>query len=779
MPIKKRCFLLFLLYHTASVFLLAQDRELQLLKERLRVEKNDTSRLGILRKLSAEAPEGEWQSYNLTLKKEATSLLKNPNPKIQKRAKQDLATALNDEGFAKDAEGNKQEAIKLYRQSFVLRTELNHKPEMAQSLNNLAALYEDIGETDSAIVFYQKSLRLREESGEKSGIAESLNNLGLVYAKTGDAGKALDYYQRSILIKEIINDREGLATTYNNMAMLYDNVLDDQFLALKSYRMSLYMFRQLKNKKREATALNNMGRACKNIARSKSSEKKIGYNEKYLDSARYYYRLSKDISEHNKDAKNLASALHNLGELYQFEKKYPEADQLFQKALLLRRQNNDIKDITVTLTALGMLAIEKGKPGDAETYAKEAYANSKVLGFPENIGKTARLNYECYLQKKDFRNALLMFREFVEMRDSSQNKEIRKQLMRRQFQFEYAVKQKSDSLVAVKEKQVMQLKLEEEKNQRYALLAGLLLVLAFSGVLFNRFKTTQRQKKIIENKEIETQKQKLLVEEKNREILSSIEYAKRIQATILPSDEELDILFPEHFVLYLPKDIVAGDFYWIGKDNPEAAGKSLMAACDSTGHGVPGALVSIVCSQALEKAYKEFQLSRPAQILDKAAEIVTQEFSRNNAKGDEIKDGMDVSLLALSPSHSHPDLMLLEWAGANNPLWIIRKNNSSPELVEISPDKQPIGKSDIRKPFTHHELWLEKGTCVYLFTDGFADQFGGPKGGKLTRKRFKELLMANAHKTMDEQKKALLDFHLSYRGKEEQVDDICVIGICV
>ena len=317
------------------------------------------------------------------------------------------------------------------------------------------------------------------------------------------------------------------------------------------------------------------------------------------------------------------------------------------------------------------------------------------------------------------------------------------------------------------------------------------------------------EQKVIE-RTIEVVKQKELVEQKNTEILDSIEYAKRIQNTILPPQKIVSQYLENSFILYLPKDIVAGDFYWMsappqlssptqppqrgGADElntnndflltspassppsgelegaVDLGGAILFAACDCTGHGVPGAMVSVVCSNALNKAVNEFGLKEPSKILDKVAELVIDDLSKNNEVGDEIQDGMDASLANLNLT-----TLQLEWAGANNPLWIVRGT----EIIEIKANKQPIGKTDYLEPFTNHHIQLQKGDTIYLFTDGYADQFGGEKGKKLSKNKFKELLISIQNKSMNEQREALYESHITWRGANEQVDDICLIGVRV
>jgi serine phosphatase RsbU (regulator of sigma subunit) len=265
------------------------------------------------------------------------------------------------------------------------------------------------------------------------------------------------------------------------------------------------------------------------------------------------------------------------------------------------------------------------------------------------------------------------------------------------------------------------------------------------------------------------EEQKKVVEEKNHEILDSINYAKRIQTAILPQPRVVKEFLKSSFVLYIPKDIVAGDFYWMENIDQTV----YIAACDCTGHGVPGALVSVVCNNALNRALNEYGKRLPSEIFDKTRELVIENFAKSD---EEVKDGMDASLAALDVKNR-----TLLWSGANNPLWIIRKDSGTNEYVfeDIKADKQPIGKGYETKPFTTHQIQLNEGDTIYLFTDGYADQFGGEENKKMTKAKFRALLLSLAPLPMEKQRTALLDYHDQYRGNEDQVDDICVIGVRV
>ncbi|MBX3163077.1 MAG: SpoIIE family protein phosphatase [Bacteroidetes bacterium] len=267
----------------------------------------------------------------------------------------------------------------------------------------------------------------------------------------------------------------------------------------------------------------------------------------------------------------------------------------------------------------------------------------------------------------------------------------------------------------------------------------------------------------VQQRTAEVVKQKHLVEEKQKEILESITYAKRLQQAILPPQEYINKFVPQHFILYKPKDIVAGDFYW----SENVGDLFFIAAADSTGHGVPGAMVSVVCSNALNRTVLEFGVTEPGKILDKARELVIETFVKSSS---EVKDGMDISLLCIDLKNKN-----IFWSGANNPLWYVQNN----ELKEIKADKQPIGKTENPKPFTTHQIDYKENTMFYLFTDGLADQFGGEKGKKFKYKPFADMLLNNSHLQQEQQAEIIDKVFSDWKGALEQVDDVCVIGVRV
>jgi serine phosphatase RsbU (regulator of sigma subunit) len=284
------------------------------------------------------------------------------------------------------------------------------------------------------------------------------------------------------------------------------------------------------------------------------------------------------------------------------------------------------------------------------------------------------------------------------------------------------------------------------------------ITFVFSIFLYKRWKIAKEQKVLIEEKN-------RLVELKNREILDSISYAKRIQSAILPPEKLVKEFLVNSFILYKPKDIVAGDFYWMETQRDTI----IFAAADCTGHGVPGALISVVCHNALNRSVREFGLIEPGAILDKTREIIIEEFAKSE---DDVSDGMDISLCALNT-----ETLTVKWSGANNPLWFVL--HQSNEVRELKANKQPIGKYSKYEAFDTHTIQLEKGDSLYLFTDGFADQFGGKDAKKYKSKNMKELILRVKDRPMDEQKRLFEEAFDNWKGELEQVDDVCVLGIRV
>jgi serine phosphatase RsbU (regulator of sigma subunit) len=304
--------------------------------------------------------------------------------------------------------------------------------------------------------------------------------------------------------------------------------------------------------------------------------------------------------------------------------------------------------------------------------------------------------------------------------------------------------------------------LQINKNKLWMILlsVAILLIVALAGLFYNRSKLKQRANLLLEHRNIEITQQK-------KEITDSINYAKRIQESILPPVEAWNKLLPDSFIFYRPKDIVSGDFYWIEQKNDVVC----FAAVDCTGHGVPGALMSVVGFNLLTQAVNEMNLFKPSEILKHLDAGVTKTL-RQSEDGKGVKDGMDLSICALNVN-----TLELQYAGAFNSLYYI----SDGIFHEIKADKFPIGVNvgGVVDDYTNHTIQLKKGDCVYLYSDGYADQFGGPKGKKFKYNQLKEMLSSLYNLPVSEQREMIGKAFDNWKGGLEQIDDVVIIGVRV
>ncbi|MDG1476047.1 MAG: tetratricopeptide repeat protein [Vicingaceae bacterium] len=628
----------------------------------------------------------------------------------------------------------------------------------AAAINNIGIIYRDKGNILEALKYYEKSFDIQKQLNNEEGIALSLSNIGVIYHQQGNTSKAIEYYSKSLKIREKIYGQSkkdvtnrGIATTLNNIGSLY--LEQQEFdLALQYFNKSLNLNKKTNNLESLASSYNSIG-----VTYHRQQE-----NTKALE----YYNKSLTICEQLKDIEGISRALSNSAVIYNLEGNSNKALELFEKSLSLSKKIKDKVGEIRALNNIGSIYLEKNELEKAKKYNIESLTKANEVGYPTLIKNTANILHQVYEKQGNGLQALKMYKLYVSMKDSVLNKENQKTLIRKQAEFEY------DKQKAIDDAEYNKLlALEQEKKEKQIILTTtavtvLGLVILFLFFIFNRLRITKKQKIIIENQKLEVEAQKEALElthseleEKNQEILDSITYAKRIQSAILPPAKIVKEYLQESFILYKPKDIVAGDFYWLEqKEN-----KILFAAADCTGHGVPGAMVSVVCNNALNRSVREHGLTIPGEILSKTREIVIHEFEKSD---EEVNDGMDIALCSLEGNK-------LQYAGAHNPLWIIRNE----ELIEIKADKQPIGKYDKLKPYTTHSFELQTGDSIYIFSDGYVDQFGGVKGKKFKTRAFRELLLSIQEEKMMAQKNIIDKTFESWRGNLEQIDDVCIIGV--
>lgn len=592
----------------------------------------------------------------------------------------------------------------------------------ASAFNNMGYIYQNYGDEIKALDNYHKGLKIQEEIGDKKGLAQSLNNIGFVYQAEKDAVNALNYYHKSLRIRQEIGDRRGIGECYNNIGFLYRMFGDPD-------------------------CKSKVEKVCRNSGFSKGIS---------------FYEGSLKIMESIHDSMGISISLNNIGGIYLRLEEMDKALEYYNKSYTIRKLRKDKQGIAYSLGNIALIYLKQKKYAEAKVLAEEAVKVSKELGFPAVIRNATDVLKNIYYEMGDYKKSIDTYTLFVSMRDSINSQSANKAAVKKQLEYEYEKKVAADSVKTAQEKKVVAVELEHTKTQRFALVGGLLLVLIFAAFMFNRFKVTHKQKEIIED-------QKHLVEEKQKEIVDSINYAQRIQNALLTSDEILKTNLPEYFIYFKPKDIVSGDFYWAA---PLNNGKFALIVADSTGHGVPGAFMSLLNISFLNEAIKEYKLNDPAEILNHARAHIIQSLSADgSAEGG--KDGMDCSLVSFDFKNNK-----LEYAAANNPVWVIRRQNGTSELINLVPDKMPVGKHDKDKiPFTLQKFDLQKGDTVYLFTDGYTDQFGGPQGKKFKHKQLEDILKASAHLDLHQQKNKIEEAFENWKGELEQVDDVLIVGV--
>jgi serine phosphatase RsbU (regulator of sigma subunit) len=480
-----------------------------------------------------------------------------------------------------------------------------------------------------------------------------------------------------------------------------------------------------------------------------------GYrNINQLDSAVYYASLSEKLIQDGSSSGSKFSHYLNKGLLNM---------QLgdHQKALQAFLDTRPYVTVAVDeITLLINIAEEYKNLRNSEkalAYFNEALALSEKSKTYNNLAYISYAIAKIYEDRGNYKKFSEMIHLHLNYKDSN-DKYIRvQQIHQQQLEFDYERKQVADSLrflhkesLKNSELEVAAARLSREKSFRLMLVVVLVIIILFSVFISNRFLLTRRQKQIIE-------RQKQIVELKNREIFDSINYAKRLQAAILPQltniQKELNL-----DILYLPKDIIGGDFYFYEKYQDFV----FFAVCDCTGHGIPGALMSVVCHHALQKSIREFNLTEPGLILTKAREIVIDSL---NAHQQSIKDGMDCSLIAINKRSKK-----ISWAGANNHVWIV----NSGILHEIKADKQPVAYYENAREFVTQELPVTAGSLLYLFTDGYGDQFGGPKGKKYKNKSLKDFLQTISGESVEKQVELLQRNFTDWKRELDQVDDVAI-----
>jgi len=592
------------------------------------------------------------------------------------------------------------------------------------------------GEYNKTLEYTKLGLKICKSKELPNIESQLLNDRGIAYDYLGDYPSALKNFFKALRIQEGEDNPNLKAYIFSNIGLIYSNQ-EKTDLALEYHNKSLEIRKKINDLSGVSASLNNIAIVYVLLKDYPAAL------ENYLECIRFDKKVGDEIG--------LSDDYNNIGLCYLEMKEHDKAEECFMQALEIREKLNNPLNIAQCYANIGVLYYNSGRYQEAKKHFTKCIEIGQKIGSKELL----KLSYETLVKIETELNnsaeAFANYKLYIVYRDSIDNSENTR--LQTELELNYKFEKEKEAERLIREKKEAQAKVI-----LYSVSIGFFLIIIFSTLLFRRWKQTTAQKKIIEEKN-------KLVELKNEEILDSITYAKRIQTAILPSNQLFKALLPNHFVLYLPKDIVAGDFYWL----EENKGKTFFAVADCTGHGVPGALMSVVCHNALNRCVREFSLTDPGQILDKTREIIVSELSKSDQS---VSDGMDISLCVFDEKSDY-----VLWAGANNPLWIFR--NATKTFEEWKSNKQPIGVYDDYNSFTTHSIKIESNDRLYLFTDGFADQFGGEKGKKLMKRAFQDYLKETSSMSMDAQKSALEKFFVEWKGDLDQVDDVCVSCIVI
>ncbi len=616
--------------------------------------------------------------------------------------------AINNFGFFNKEKENASLALKHYLDALTIAQLIHDDRLEATCLNNIGFIYQTmLGAPAKALNYYQKSMEINQRINDMKTYAVTLANVGSIYFAQNDTAKAHQNYKESLKIREQEQDLEGIARVSKDLARfkLATGHLDE---ALNYAYKSLKVERRLGLERGVSENLLIIGEIYDERSNS--------------DSALKYFQDAMQIDIAIKNKTGHANALLYIGQHYSYDKQYEKSLEYFLQA-------------------------------------NKLYQESKI---PEKIVRSALSLSKVYESLGMHKESLKFYKAFRTSDSLIHNQKIEKQIIRQNLQAEFDTKE------AFIEKQ-MAITKEREQSKNIILFISvicLVLVLALLVFLYSRFKVIRGQKDLILKQQTLLEFKNRDLNVKNKQVSDSINYAQYIAQTIFPSHESLDTNFKDHFVLFEPKDIVSGDFYWshqIDENN------IVLVVADCTGHGVPGSMLSLICASILDNVIVQNNILEPHQILDQFYEELISKMNRHS-KDEKLNDGVEMSVCYYNKLKN--ELIL---SASYHKMYFIDNG----ELTEFAGDKIQITRKNLESgnEFTRYILQPNEGSMLYLFSDGFVDQKGGVNKKKYYYAPFRDLLSSISDKSMEQQKESLKKELKEWRGMIEQYDDIMIFGI--
>jgi len=655
----------------------------------------------------------------------------------------------------------------------------------AQTINQLSAdsfiiRAKKVYQNNPSLSFEYSKKAIEKAVQEESelSLGRAYEMLGISFDYLGHLDSALFYFEKSITLLKKQKNQIYLARTFMSKANSL-SLLSKNNEALVYYTKAYDVFKVEKSAKEEASAMMGIGNIYSNM---KSYELSLNY---YGQALSYFESI--------KDSVFISYMLTNISEVYSSMNNFSKELEYQRKSLQIKEKINDDYGLVYSYSNMAGLMAKCNKKDSALYYGNSAITSSKKINNQDFLSSSyqalgevyaqfndyslALKNYltaidiarkiknpkteynllkvisEAYIKLGNYKDATDALEQFILLNDSLNNLENRKSFNELQTQYETDKKEKEISLLTERDK--------KRQIVIYSIVGVSLLLGLLSFVLFNRFRLKKRTANELENRNKEISTQKHIIEEKQKEITDSIHYAKRIQNTLLAHKDFIDRFIPENFILFKPKDIVSGDFYWAA----EYEGRFYLAICDSTGHGVPGAFMSLLNIGFLSEAIKEKNLTAPHEVFNYVRKRLIGSLGTDGQK-----DGMDAILICIDTSSI---IKTITYSAANNEPVLIKNST----IVKLEKDKMPVGKGEIDEDFKLFTIECHKDDVLYLYTDGYADQFGGPKGKKFKYKALNDLLKSIYHLPMQQQHDILHQTITDWMSDLEQVDDICVFGM--
>lgn len=768
---------------------LAQTYSADSLKKVLHTVKQDTEKVNTLLHYA-----GTFENTNvdtaLTLALQALQLSRNSS------WQKGIANSLYDVGIFYDIRGEFGRAEKYEDSSMELCKQYGFGNKLASVNNALGNLLSEESQYSKALDYYYKALGY-DSIMNKGSLPDLYNNIGLVFSDQGSYVKAEEYYFKSLEIYDATGNKDGTATTLSNLGNIYE-IQGEHDKALKCYTKALDFDVKIHKDGAIASDYSNIGNTY--LAMNKYSEA-LDYIHKSIQLSTKIGQLgniSNDIGnigltfinfyEIDSTHQNFTYTVNGKEVIIQYSNILDSALYYELKAQAIAASTNNKQGLVYAFQGLGSIfSLQRNNNKAIDSYeAGVALADS--LGLMHEEMEISQSLAHTLIRAGNYQLATKYFDKVLALKDSLFGREKEKETGKLEAQFEYDKKLMEQHSRHEKEQAIAE---EQNKREKYVIASvslGLVAVLALLLVIFRRFRITNEQKKVIEEqkKEVDTAYDKLnsthaLLQEKDKDITDSIAYARKIQSAILPSEEQLKDSLGNCFILYKPRDVVSGDFYWCHT----AENKVVFAVVDCTGHGVPGAFMSMIGNSVLNQVVIENNNFNSAEILNKVRNNLLKQLQQ---KGQEAvsRDGMDMALCVWDKIKN-----TLQYSGANSSLYMVRKNinsNATPnpkmrvhgsDMLELLADKQPIGYQEGRMEttFTSQTLNLQKGDCIYITSDGYQDQFGGEKNKKFTSRALRNLLVSINNQPVIEQKNILDTTIEKWKNTYAQTDDICVMGI--